>query len=249
MQYEFGTGQLVGKSLNAGVQTGVVFGALQGVTLDIAYTEKELYGQNQLPLAVARGTGKITGKADFAQFNAQVYNDLFFGVGSVSTGAVRLVVGEAQTPAITANVCSANVTNGGNFVTDYGVRYAANGSVLTVSANTPAVAGQYSYNASNGMYSFANAMANVPLIFSYTWNDTVNGKKITITNQLLGNAPQFMCSFSETYQGKQLTVTLNACMSSKLSLVTKLEDFTIPSFDFSAFADASGTIGTMNFEE
>lgn len=248
MQYEFGTGQLLGKSLNAGIQTGVIFGALQGVTVDFAFTEKELYGQNQFPLALARGTGKITGKADFAQFNAQLYNDLFFGVGSVATGATRTSISEAQTVSSAANGASANATNGGNFVTDYGVRIAANGAVLTIVANAPTAA-QYTCNTTTGLYAFNNSLAGVQVLISYTWKDTINGRSIAITNQLLGNAPQFMCAFSEVYQGKQLTVTLNACMSSKLSIATKLEDFTIPSFDFGAFADASGNIGTMNFEE
>ena len=53
MQYEFGTGVLYGKSLNSGVQTPVRFGALQGVTVDFAFTTKELYGQYQFPLALA----------------------------------------------------------------------------------------------------------------------------------------------------------------------------------------------------
>lgn len=246
MQYEFGTGSLFGKSLNAGVQTPVQFGALQGVTVDFSFTQKELYSKNQFPIALARGTGKISGKADFAQFNAQVFNDLFFGASSVSAGAVRTVTSEAQTTA--GNTPTATATNGGNFAQDLGVTLAATGVVLTAVANAP-VAGQYTCNATSGVYTFNAAQANTPVFLNYTYNDSVTGKKITITNQLLGTAPQFMAVFTQQFQNKMMTIVLNACMSSKLGLATKLEDFTQPGFDFMAFSDAAGNIGSINLEE
>jgi hypothetical protein len=248
MQYEFGTGQLFGKSLNSGVQTPVQFGALQGVSIDFTFTQKELYSQYQFPVALARGTAKITGKADFAQFNAQVFNDLFFGASSVANGVVRAVTAEAQT--VTANTATA--TNGGNFVQDLGVVRASDGAVYTRVANTPTGL-QYVANESNGVYSFNSSQNNVQVLINYTWNDSANGKKIAITNQLLGVSPQFTAVFTNkfTIQGvpKQITMVLNACMSSKLSLATKLEDFTIPSFDFSAFADAANAIGSISVDE
>ncbi len=243
-QYSFGSGTLYGKSLNAGSQTPVRFGALQGATIEWAFTTKELFGSYQFPLAIGRGTAKITGKADFAQFTAKTFNDLFFGAGSVSTGATRAVVQEAQT--ITAN--SVTVAHAANFVADLGIVYAANGGVLVAVANNP-VGGQYTNNASAGTYAFNNSINNSAVLVSYTWADTVYGQKISITNQLLGNAPTFSAVFEESFQGNMMTVTLNACMSSKLSLVTKLEDFTIPSFDFECFADASNNIGTISLEQ
>jgi len=38
-------------------------------------------------------------------------------------------------------------------------------------------------------------------------------------------------------------------VAQKLSLATKLDDFTIPEFDFLAFADASGNIGKIGLAE
>jgi len=99
------------------------------------------------------------------------------------------------------------------------------------------------------VYGFNSSQNNVPVLVSYTYADSVNGKKISITNQLLGNSPQFLAVFTETFNGKSMTVTLNSCMSSKLSLVTKLEDFTIPAFDFMAFADSANAIGSISIEE
>ena len=246
MQYEFGTGTLYGKSLNSGVQTPVRFGALQGVSVDFAFTQKELYSSKQFPIALARGTGKITGKADFAQFNAQVFNDLFFGANSVSNGCIRTVSSEACT--VTANIATA--VNGANFATDLGVVRAADGVVFTKVAAGP-LALQYSCNETTGIYTFNNSNNNTPVLLSYNWTDTLTGKKITITNQNLGAAPQFLAVFTNSFgvPAKQMTLVLNACMSSKLSLATKLEDFTIPAFDFSAFADAADNIGTLSLDE
>jgi hypothetical protein len=39
------------------------FGIVQDVTIDFDWTDKELWGQNQFPVAIARGQGKITGKS------------------------------------------------------------------------------------------------------------------------------------------------------------------------------------------
>jgi hypothetical protein len=42
-----------------------------------------------------------------------------------------------------------------------------------------------------------------------------------------------------------LYIKLNRAISSKLTFATKLEDFTIPEFDFDAFADGSNNIGKI----
>ncbi len=244
MQYSFGTGVLYGTSLTGSNPTPVRFGALQDVSLDFSFTTKELYGQYQFPLALGRGTGKITGKAGFAQFNAQAFNDLFFGAGSVASAATRTSVSEAQT--VTANIVTA--TNGANFTADLGVVKASDGTVYTRVANTP-TGQQYTLNTTTGVYTFNSSQSNIPVLVSYTYADSTSGKKISINNQLLGNSSQFSAVFTETFNSKSMTVVLNACMSSKLSLATKLEDFTIPAFDFMAFADAANAIGTISMEE
>jgi hypothetical protein len=42
---------------------------------------------------------------------------------------------------------------------------------------------------------------------------------------------------------------LNACTATKLMLPTKIDDYEIQEFDFSAFADAAGAIGTLSVNE
>ena len=243
MQYSFGSGVLYGRSLTNTPATPVRFGALQGASIDFSFTTKELHGSYQFPVALGRGKGKITGKADFAQFNAQAFNDLFFGNSNPSNTSTRTQVGEAGT--VTANTVTA--TYGANFVTDLGVVRASDSAVFT-RANTP-IGLQYSVNETTGVYTFNATQANVAVLLSYTYADSANGKKISITNQLLGNSPTFMAVFTSTFESKSLTVVLNKCMSSKLTLATKLEDFVSPNFDFMAFADASGNIGTYSLDE
>ena len=245
MQYQFGSGVLYGRNIpSSGVATPIRFGGLQDVSIDFAFTNKQLYGQFQFPIALGRGTGKISGKAQWAQFNAQAFNDLFFGQTSLPVGELKTAVAEAGT--VTANAIT--VTHNATYNQDLGVVLASTGEPLTRVASGP-ISGNYSCNETTGVYTFNNTQNAVAMLVSYNYNDTANGKKITITNQLLGNAPQFIGVFTNTFNGKQLTLNLNACMSNKLTLATKLSDFTIPQFDFEAFSDAAGNIGTLSMDE
>jgi len=246
MQYSFGSGVLYGRKIPlTGVATPVRFGALQGVSIDISYTTKELFGQKQFPLAIGRGTGKITGKAQFGQFNAQALNDLFFGeTADPATGQTVTKNAEAQT--ITANVVT--VTNNATFARDLGVIKAADGTPYVRVSNGP-VGQQYSANESTGVYTFNSSQNNTNVKVSYQYTDAANGKTITITNQDLGSSPVFLAVLNETFNGKAISLKLNACQSSKLTMATKLEDFTIPDFDFMAFADEADVIGTLSLAE
>lgn len=242
MQYSFGSGVLYGRKIGTN-PTPVRFGGLQGVSLDFSLNMKELYGQYQYPIALGRGSGKITGKADYAQFNAQAFNDLFFNESAVSTGSTRAEVAEAQTVA--ANTVT--VTHNGA-ISDYGVVSASTGVPFQRVANAPA-AGQYSCNESTGVYTFHSGANNSVVHVSYTWADGSNGKKVTLTNQLLGSSAYFTAVFTSVFESKRLTVVLNRCASSKLSLASKLEDFVVPSFDFQAFSDDANELGSISLEE
>jgi hypothetical protein len=244
-QYSFGSGVLFGRSSNAN-PTPVRFGALQEVAIDFAFTAKPLYGQFQFPIAVGRGTAKVTGKAKWANFSAQAYNDLFFGNASLPSGENTVaVVGEAKT--VTANIVTATHNGAGNFVADMGVVSVIGGAIFQrVSAN--AVGQQYVCNETTGVYTFNSTQNAVAVLISYTWNNTANGSSILIGNPLLGTAPTFMAVFTNTFNGQQQTLTLNSCMSNKLSLATKLDDWTIPEFDFDIFADGNNNVGTWSLD-
>ena len=63
-----------------------------------------------------------------------------------------------------------------------------------------------------------------------------------LTNQLMGFTPTFKATFYTTKTTQSvpagLALVLNACTATKLSLPTKIDDYEIQEFDFSAFADA-----------
>ncbi|HXP74620.1 MAG TPA: hypothetical protein VN823_10785 [Stellaceae bacterium] len=244
-QYSFGSGVLFGTRTDIANATPIRFGALQDVSIDFSFTLKELYGQYQFPLAVGRGAGKIQGKAKFAQINGTTLNSLFFGQAQ-ATGQTLTSLTEAQSvPASTP--FTVTVANAATFAVDLGVVYAATGLPLAKVASAPAQ-GQYAVS-SGGVYTFASADANAAILVSYTFTQTTSGSSATISNQLLGAAPTFQANFYETFQGKQVNLQLNQCVADKLTLATKLEDFTIPEFDFMAFADAAGNLGKISLAE
>jgi hypothetical protein len=253
MQLAFGSGALWGERTDLGTVTGVgprQFGVLQDVTIDFDWTDKELYGQYQFPVAIGRGQAKITGKAKFARVLGLLYSDLFFGIAT-STGQFGVQEYEADTvPATTP--FQITVANAASYNDDLGVYYATGSQAAGAPFNrvtTPSAAGQYSVNFATGVYTFSSADAGLAVLISYTYNITSTGQKITITNQLMGTMPTFKATFYTTYSGKGTALRLNACTASKLSLPTRIDDWTIEELDFMAFADPTGTIGYFSTVE
>lgn len=251
-QYSFGAGSLWGTSTSVTDPTPIRFGALQDVSIDITFTTKPLFSSAQFPVALGRGTAQISGKATFAQFNALILNDLFFNEGAeASDGQDTVSVNENHTvPASVSYIVT--VDNDDDFVQDLGVIYTVTGLPLIRVASSPAL-GEYIVDVDTGVYTFAAADASAKVSISYMYS-LETGKTITITNQLLGSAAFFKIDLYETYSGgaitsKPFTLTLNRCMSSKLTLPFKLEDFTLMDFEFAAFADDSNEIGTMTMAE
>ncbi len=245
-QYAFGAGSFWGIQTGNANPTPNRFGALQSCDVSFDATVKELFGSYQLPLAIGRGTMKVTGKASAGQFQGRVLSDLFFGI-SKSVGQTLISDNEAGTvPAATP--FTVTVANSTGWQTDLGVKYSATGLPLTRVAATPAT-GQYSVAA--GVYTFASADTGLGVAISYTYNPTSNtvGESVTMTNQLLGTAPSFKSVVSQVFNGERVTLTLNQCVSTKYTFSTKLEDFNIPDFEFSAFVDASNTLGTISLGE
>lgn len=245
--YGFGSGNLFGYRTDVATPQPIQFGALQDVTVDINFNVKELFGQNQFPVAVARSTGKITGKAKMGRIQAAAFNELFFGQ-TLASGQKVTAVNEGPTP-IPTTPFTITVANGTTWVEDLGVFDATTGQPFTRVSTAPA-AGQYSV-AAGGVYTFAAAdnTAARKVNISYTYTIAATGQKMTVTNQVLGSAPQFKAVLFETYQGNKLQLELFACISTKLSIPTKMEDFVIPELDFSAFADSSGNVLSLSFAE
>jgi hypothetical protein len=248
MQLSFGSGAVWGERTDVtGSGIGLrQFGVLQDIQIDFDWTDKELYGQLQFPVAIARGQGKISGKAKFAQILGLLYSDIFFGV-TPATGQFAVSQLEAATvPATTPYTVTP--ANAASYNDDLGVSYAASGKRFN-RVTTPSAAGQYSVNFANGVYTFSSADASAAVLISYTYNIATSGSKLTLTNQPMGITPTFKATFYTAYNGNGTALRLNACTATKLSLPTKLDTWTISELDFSAFADASGTIGYLSTVE
>ncbi len=240
--YKFGTGSLYGvKTSGVGPGTPLQFGGLQDVSVEFSFTNKELHGQKVFPLAIARGEGKVTGKASMAQVYGQIYNDLFFGASMTEGAGLALEVNEvAVIPSATPYTVV--VANASTLVDDLGVKYLSGGDQFTKVAATPAI-GEYSEVA--GTYTFAAADTGLSVVVSYAYTTAI-GKTISVVNELQGQAPTFGVWFATTYNGQQAVLKLAACVSNKLSMPSKLADWNIDQLDFDAFEDAAGNIATIS---
>ena len=56
----------------------------------------------------------------------------------------------------------------------------------------------------------------------------------------------FRAIFSQKFQGKTLTLTLNALVAESLAFGFKAEDFSMPDFSFAAQADGNGLVGELS---
>lgn len=244
MQFGFGTGVFWGTPLSDASgnvltnPTPVQLGVLQDMSLDLSFDTKTLYGQNQFPVAVGRGKGKMSGKSKFAQLNGIAINSLVFGQTMTDglTSDYYDVVG-STVPALPFEVTPV-VPNNGVWSYDLGVRD-ANGIPMKRVANLPGT-GQYKVDLV-GKYTFSSGDAAKQVFISYQYT-VVNttAKKSTVQNVLMGLAPTFKGDIYTTYMGKSMCVTIPQCVCSKFTFSTKQDDFLIPEFDFEGFADAAG---------
>jgi hypothetical protein len=243
MQFLFGSGVFWGTPLqdatgNAIVNpTPVQLGVMQDISIDISFDTKELYGQGQFPVAVGRGKGKMAGKAKVAQINGSAMNSLVFGQGM--TAGITSDYYDVQGSLIPASPYTVTVAppNSGVFAYDLGVRD-SNGLPMTRVASAPTT-GQYTVTA--GAYLFAAADTGKTVFISYQYTATsTTAQKGTVKNVLMGQAPTFKGDLYLPYGGKSLILTIPQCIASKFSIATKQDDFVVPEFDFSGFADAAG---------
>ena len=249
----FGVGTLYGVPLTDATGTAITnptpiqVGVLQDIAADLSFDEKMLYGAYQFPVAFGRGKGKFTFKAKAADFSAQALGSLFFGT-TPSAGIRAITDNFATTVPTTPFQITIAPPSSGVFVTDLGVRYSSTGIGLTRVASGP-TAGQYSVNVATGVYTFAAADTAAAVLISYEYTATSTTQfNIPVSNLLMGQAPSFQAQLSLPYNGKQMSVRLNNCVASKLSLPFKNEDFSIQEFDFQALADASNAIGYLSIK-
>ena len=254
--FNFGTGTVVGRRTGVDytntpitIPTPGRLATLQDIDVSFDRTLKELIGQYQFAVDIAGGQVKIAGKAKVAGMQANFYNDLFFGNVLSSAAGELMAVDESHAAAASITVTP---PASGTFVHDLGVFTQSTGNQLTRVTSVPPV-GSYSVTEPGGAYTF-NAGEAGTLLITYSYSvTTATSKEIVISNQLMGLSPSFEIHLQMNYPNNggivnTLNLKLNACKASKLDFPLKNTDYTLPSLDFMAFADASNTIGiiTMN---
>lgn len=242
MEFGFGSGLLTGlrNDASAGVATPVRFGALQDVSIEFNGDIKELFSTQQFPIDVARGKTKIMGKAKVAQIRGDLYNSIFFGQ-TLASGGVKYAYNES----VASGVALYTVANaaGGTPITDEGVFFVSTGDQLTFVTTAPTT-GQYNVNVNTGVYTF-NATQTGGLYVNYLYITTA-GFNIAIGNPFMGTTPQFKMTLFQPFEGNQIVLILNKCVSSRLTFPTRIDDYVIQDIDFSAFADAGNNVGSWN---
>lgn len=234
LQYNFGVGQvaLIPPGANP---TPVNISVLQDVSLDISFTTKELRGNLQFPVDIARGAGKITGKAKTGVIAGGLLSAILNTTSS--TGSKLGVLNEIA--PVPASPYTITVANSATWVEDLGVYDATAGKFLKCVASAPAT-GQYSVAA--GVYTFAAADTTHSMQISYSYSSASVGITNSLQNSLMGTSTVFKLELFNNFRGNGLGFVLPAVTIPKLSLPMKAEDYTIMDLDFEAFADSTGKV-------
>lgn len=243
----FGTGKIIAvpTQLADGTAianpTPVILGTMQDISVDMSVELKSLYGSKRYPIATGQGKGKIEVKAKYAEIDGGILGSLFFGKASTA-GIKAAVFDSAGTIGGTPYQLTMAPPNSGTYVADLGVVFAATGVQLDRVASAPAT-GQYSVNAATGVYTFAAADTAKAVLISYEYSAATGGKIWTMTNDTMGYTPAFTLLLQNGFDGKNLVCKLNKCVSGKLSLPFKSDDFAVYDFDAQANADSAGNVG------
>lgn len=245
----FGTGRLIAvpKTLNDGTAianpTPVILGALQDVSLDLSVEMKSLYGNRRYPIAIGQAKAKTEIKAKYAEIDGAILGSLFYGKAP-STGIKAAQFDEAKVIPATPFEITIAPPSSGTFVADLGVFDALTGTQLTRVASAPA-AGQYSVNVGTGVYTFNTADSGDTVLISYEYSAASGAQYWNLTNDLMGYTPSFTLLLQNSFDGKTLVAKLNRCVSGKLNVPLKNDDFALYDFEAEAFADAADSLGYL----
>jgi len=68
------------------------------------------------------------------------------------------------------------------------------------------------------------------------------GKSLSVKNLPMGDMPVFQGELVLKYKGKTVYVRVPNFVSNKLGIATKQDDYTIPDFEFTGYADEFGEV-------
>lgn len=217
-------------------------GIMQNIKLTVGGDIKELYGQFQWPVDTAIGKRNIKGSFEFAQMDNMFFSQLFFA-DAITTGIIATQYREAHTIPATPFMVTIVPPSSGTFVSDEGVINSNTGIPFVLHA-TPTT-GQYSVNLGTGVYTFAAADTLLPITISYTYTVAAVGTTLTVGNHVMGYGPIVSLNIPFLYQGNVIGWSLPNVRLGKIDVATKLDDYTMLTTDFSAFAGAGGNPLTL----
>lgn len=243
----FGPGILIATRTDITTPLAINIGYVQEFSIELAGNTKELYGQNQFPLVAARSTIKATGKFKAAEVSGLAWNNAFFGQqtptagNGFTSGGYSWNIDSTYTIGSTTALAT-TVTNSSLFDADLGVWYSTAGLPFQRVAGGSEAAGKYSVAA--GVYTFAAADTAKGIKITYT-TTTSSGQSLIITNQPIGFTPTFQLDYYTSLNqptAQPFAVRLYQAIASKLGMAFKLEDFAMPEFEFSLFANANNQV-------
>lgn len=242
----FGAGKLIAvptrDSLGAVIATPtpVVLSVLQDISVDLSVELKTLYGNKRYPVAIGQGKGKTELKAKYAEFSAPVVGSLFYGK-TAAAGIKAAVLDFAVNIPTTPFEVTVAPPSSGTFLTDLGAVLAGNQMTRVASAPTT---GQYVVDPATGKYTFAAADTGLSVQLSYEYSATsTTGKIFNLTNDIMGVTPSFITLLQTSFDGKTLVLKLNKCVSGKLNVPLKNDDFAMYDFEAEAQDDGTGNLG------
>ena len=243
----FGPGILIVTRTDITIPVAINIGFAQELSLDLAGTTKQLYGQKQYPLVAARATIKATGKFKAAEISGIAWNAFFYGQSSFTTGRKVWNIDTTGTVPSTAGV---QVGSSLSFDADLGIFYSTLGLPLQrVSTAVSLSSGYYAVGSTApGFYYFStgDSTAAVGLKITYTSSSTAaTAQTLAVTNQTIGITPTFQLDYYTSLNqptAKAFAVRVYQCIGSKQSMQFKLEDFMMPEFEFDFFANASDQV-------
>lgn len=224
-------------------------GVIQNVKFDLDAEIKALWGTGEWAVDAAIGKRTIKGSFEFAQWTNALVAQLFLGSdGVVTTGTVEqpLWPGEAATVPATGPYTYQVTNHTDTPIIDYGVTYAATGVALTnVGSGSLTAAGQYKFVASTGTYTFDSADASASLYVNYSYTISGSGTTLTVGQTPMGNGPVLAMNVVMPYEQNQggsqgIIFNFPNVRLGKISAATKLDDYTMYTCEFQAFAGAAG---------
>jgi hypothetical protein len=254
----FGPGILIVSRTDITIPSPINVGYAQEFSIEAAATSKQLYGQKQWPLVVARGTIKGTGKFKAAVLSGLAWSAMFYGVAASTTNQIAWNV-DSTFSLSTASTAAVQVGSSLTFDADLGARYVTSGLPFQRVATGSEALGKYSITTgSPGLYNFSAAdttgsgvTGGAPIKITYTSTTSV-GQSLLVTNQLIGQTPTFQLDYYTSLNqptAKPFVVRIYVAVAEKHMMAFKLEDFMIPEFDFGLFANASDQIYNLVFPE